>query len=738
MSSCGNIPPSPNSTGRQIFNKTDTKLEQSNLNGRAFQKIEDTNLQPYAHRIKPHFDHNIVANPTIPHSSSLYGRLKAHLDDMHVSIFKDDLNQFESEEIFRICRNSVRSFFSLFNFLINYSDQLNSDKEFILHTLEASDIIDPFKQAYDVAKYDNREKQINVVFNDNTKGKLEGLYQGDKFALQILLNNLLSNASKFTPVNANKQITITIDIIEENGSKNLKCSIENEGQGMTPDEVIKLQQFKYYTQANDKVSSKHGGTGVGLPLCNQIATKCLKGKLDIQSTYGKGTTVSFEFPLTKAQILRKRSAANDAVLTANSNSNIGNFSDDDWSKISHEIRTPLNSFFMSSSNILEETMNNSTHSELVAALKDAREKGSVLLNFINNLLSVNKCKSNGFNPNVEQFNVFEQFTREKLIEKLIKTHIDKALLEDHLSVSLKTDPTLPKVIIADLEKISMMLTQLMINAMTFSDENHGKINYSTEMKIDIDKAIVNDQSVLKFTVSNKGKPIDEEVANAFNKHSKNLNESFSSHQFGLSLCARLANLLQGSISVKPIIGGTEVEFTVPYKEALSNINDPIQINENDVTPLKKVFSRQLSNDELKSKRVLILDDNKLNCRMLQNMVTKTFSDESISFQKAHEAIEELKNNPKKYDLVLTDYNLGTESEGFPTGKEVVAKMRKMPSLGHIPVILCSGTGDSEFEESVKDMGFEASLTKPIQKDVLVNIARKVLSDENLDESNNNN
>lgn len=115
---------------------------------------------------------------------------------------------------------------------------------------------------------------------------------GDERALTQTLNNLLSNATKFTPTHG----LITV-LATTNSEGAIVCSIKDTGIGMTPDELIQAQ--KPFVQADNMISRPHEGTGLGLPLCKNFI-EMHGGHFDIVSTKGIGTIVTLTFPLSRS------------------------------------------------------------------------------------------------------------------------------------------------------------------------------------------------------------------------------------------------------------------------------------------------------------------------------------------------------------------------------------------------------------------------------------------------------
>jgi two-component system, sensor histidine kinase len=111
---------------------------------------------------------------------------------------------------------------------------------------------------------------------------------GDPTRIRQILNNLLSNAFKFTSegvvrVRFAQPIANTIAI-----------SVEDSGAGMSDVQMAKL--FKAFSQADETVSRTHGGTGLGLAISRDLA-QLMEGDLSVKSAVGQGSTFTLTFPL---------------------------------------------------------------------------------------------------------------------------------------------------------------------------------------------------------------------------------------------------------------------------------------------------------------------------------------------------------------------------------------------------------------------------------------------------------
>lgn len=116
--------------------------------------------------------------------------------------------------------------------------------------------------------------------------------RGDPMRLRQVLNNLISNAMKFTQSGA---ITLRLQAWEEEpAGYNILIEVADTGPGMTPAQVARL--FTPFDQTEDGISARHGGTGLGLAISRQLA-QLMGGRLTARSRPGEGANFTLALRL---------------------------------------------------------------------------------------------------------------------------------------------------------------------------------------------------------------------------------------------------------------------------------------------------------------------------------------------------------------------------------------------------------------------------------------------------------
>ncbi|MCL1123496.1 CHASE3 domain-containing protein [Shewanella surugensis] len=119
---------------------------------------------------------------------------------------------------------------------------------------------------------------------------------GDKLRIRQILLNIINNAIKFTDKGS---ITLTVKVLSHLGDEfQLSFIIADQGIGISQADQSKL--FQPFSQVDNSVARKYGGTGLGLIICAQLI-KQMQGDISVKSEIGKGTVITFNLPLVRSE-----------------------------------------------------------------------------------------------------------------------------------------------------------------------------------------------------------------------------------------------------------------------------------------------------------------------------------------------------------------------------------------------------------------------------------------------------
>lgn len=196
---------------------------------------------------------------------------------------KENLTDEEKKESYEIITKESERLSHLINNVLDFSRIEMGRKEFDLKKGYLQDVIRDTLESY---RY-HLEKKGFVINKDIAEDLPEMNFDGE--AIASVLINLLSNAMKFSP----KEKEVTVKLFRDN--VNAVLQVADKGIGISQKEIPKI--FERFYQSDNKVSSETRGSGLGLTLVKNII-EAHKGRIEVESEPGKGSTFSVILPLT--------------------------------------------------------------------------------------------------------------------------------------------------------------------------------------------------------------------------------------------------------------------------------------------------------------------------------------------------------------------------------------------------------------------------------------------------------
>lgn len=139
-----------------------------------------------------------------------------------------------------------------------------------------------------------RQKELKLYLVQDWR--LASQYRGDANRIRQIVNNLLSNALKFT---SQGHVVLRVELLGESADgQQLRFSVTDTGMGISVDQLNRL--FQPFMQAETSTARRFGGTGLGLAICRRLA-QLMGGDVKLTSELGRGTSASFEVTLPVLQ-----------------------------------------------------------------------------------------------------------------------------------------------------------------------------------------------------------------------------------------------------------------------------------------------------------------------------------------------------------------------------------------------------------------------------------------------------
>ena len=184
-----------------------------------------------------------------------------------------------------VTQNETERMIRLVNDLLQLSKMDSKDYQMNVASINLPTFVDQI-----VERFEMSNKNESIVFKTKTPEK-EMPIHGDRDKLTQLMDNILSNAVKYSPEGG------TISCIVKEEKDRVVISIKDEGVGI-PKENIQHVFDRFYRV--DKARSRNlGGTGLGLAIAKEIV-HAHGGSIWVSSDWGKGTAVSFSLPYSEA------------------------------------------------------------------------------------------------------------------------------------------------------------------------------------------------------------------------------------------------------------------------------------------------------------------------------------------------------------------------------------------------------------------------------------------------------
>jgi signal transduction histidine kinase/DNA-binding response OmpR family regulator len=352
--------------------------------------------------------------------------------------------------------------------------------------------------------------------------------------------------------------------------------------------------------------------------------------------------------------------------------------------MSHEIRTPMNGV-LGMAELLAKT-------DLTARQKTFTDvivkSGNALLTIINDILDFSKINAGQLTLDPAPFRLSEA------VED-VATLVSARVAEKNLELIVRVDPRLPAHVVGDAGRFRQIITNLLGNAVKFTEKGH--------VLIDVGGEIVNDVVQLKVRVEDTGIGIPaEKLQNVFEKFAQVDGSSTRRHEgtgLGLAIAARLVDLMAGKIGVESEIGrGSVFWFAVPLPTHHAAARD-------EIVPV-----------DVTGARVLVIDDNPVNREILLEQL-RSWSFDCAAAESGAVGLAFLDRAFQlgaAVDCIILDYQMPGMN-----GADVARAIASDSRLSSIPVVLLTSVDQVDFGKMIIDFGIAAHLTKPARSAVLL-------------------
>jgi len=361
--------------------------------------------------------------------------------------------------------------------------------------------------------------------------------------------------------------------------------------------------------------------------------------------------------------------------------------------MSHEIRTPMNGILGFSELLKEPGLTGYQQQEYITIIE---KSGARMLNIINDIVDISKIEAGFMEINIKESNINEQID---FIHTFFKPEMDRKGIQ---FFSKKSLPLEESAIHTDREKLYAILTNLVKNAIKYTDEGSIVFGYILKTESQI--------KVLEFFTKDTGIGIPKHRQDAIFERfiQADITDKMARQGagLGLSISKAFVELLGGKIWVVSEEGkGSTFYFTLPYN------TEP-----KEKKVVRNIVPEQVEKNQIKKMKILIAEDDETSEKLI-SITVNMFSNDVIIARTGNAAVELCRRNPD-IDLILMDIRM-PDLNGYEATRQIRQFNKDVVIIAQTAFAL---SGD---REKAVEAGCNDFIAKPINKNKLLSLIQNI-------------
>ncbi len=381
---------------------------------------------------------------------------------------------------------------------------------------------------------------------------------------------------------------------------------------------------------------------------------------------------------TKKNELKNRKLQNEKAILEESNKLKSLF----LATISHEIRTPMNGI-LGIVQLLKDTPLNNQQVEMLDTITNRSDD---LITILNDILDYSQLETGKVALNEVDFNVIES------VEDVVKRFSAAAHLKG-LSITTAFDNSTPVIFKGDVERIKQILSNLVHNAVKFTQV--GEINIIVNFE-ETATSFYQVNIIVKDTGIGISKIAQKNLFQPFTQADNSMSRTFGGTGLGLAISANLTKAMNGTISVESEeLKGTAFLLSIPLKTTQNPKASRVQVDS----------ENELTNTINPNHKILVVEDGRINQTIVKMMLSKLGFECDVAVN-GLEALKALNNS--EYSIIFMDLQM-PEMDGLTATKDIVKRYGQARPI----IVAMTANISKEDRKNCVAVGMDDFILKPL-------------------------